>query len=338
MLPIIHFVLGGGMTEAQYEALAQQVQSYYTAHITSVQFNMIMYRWTDDVYSLIKTNQPTGPLLLCGHSYGGDKVIQVAAQFAVDGRVVNHLVAFDPVDNNGDNYSRPCAGFALTNNVAEAVAFYRGATEAPYSGQIISGPNFKNVLFPAVGGGDASHHGDSVWDSSCYNYVSIAVSGNNFLPTTVNPPTPVPIPPPPTPTPNPPSSVPNGPWGLTAKAVSSSEIDLVWDYHNSDPLADNMIVQVNSNGTWTTIATLDPTVIIFNHTGLTASTEYSYRIFAVNVKGDSGTSGPVNATTLAGSSPTKVVANTQLIVANNVVTGAVITYTDNTSNTFQKVS
>ena len=195
----LHFVLGGGMTDAQWQALSAAVTQYYIAHIPNVQFNVICYHFTDDVHSMIKANQPTGPLVICGHSYGGNAAIDAAVKFAADGRTVDHLILFDPVSTAPNAYTVPnTTGFAVPSNVTEAVAFYRGATEAPYSGMITSGPNCRNVLFPTVGGGDASHHGDAVWDSSCYGYVAIALGGGHFLPVIAPPPAPV------VPTPTPP--------------------------------------------------------------------------------------------------------------------------------------
>jgi pimeloyl-ACP methyl ester carboxylesterase len=192
----MHMILGGGMSEPEYESLAAGLNNYYLAHITNVQFNVVCYRFTDDVHGLIKANYPTGPLLICGHSYGGDMAVAAATKFAAEGRKVDHLVLFDPVSTAPNAYAVPnTTGWTLPNNVAETVCFYRVATEAPFSGQISGGPNYRNVNYPAGPGmGTAAHHGDAVWSISCYSYIATALAGNSFLPV-VNPPAP-PVPPP----------------------------------------------------------------------------------------------------------------------------------------------
>jgi pimeloyl-ACP methyl ester carboxylesterase len=190
MSNILHFITGGGMTPEQATALGQSITNFYQGHIPNLQ--VLTYRYTDDVASMIQANQPNGKLILAGHSFGGAKAVQASSQM---NRPVDHLILFDPVDYNGNAYSVPnTVGFKLSSNVVEAVCFFRGATEAPFSGSITSGNNYKNILFPDSGGGSASHHGDAVWDSACFNYIGLAASGH-MLPVQSPPAQPVTPPP-----------------------------------------------------------------------------------------------------------------------------------------------
>lgn len=198
---ILHFITGGGMTPDQATALGQAIASFDKAHIPDVTFQVNYYKFNDDAYSLIQAAQPTGPLLIGGHSFGGCEAVKTAVKFAVNSRTVDHLMLYDPVDDNGMAYSVPnTAGFALTSNVTEAICFYRNATEAPFSGKIASGPNFKNVLLPPADGGSAAHHGDAVWSAESIQAISAVLHGGYFLPRVTPAPAPAPTP---TPTPVP---------------------------------------------------------------------------------------------------------------------------------------
>ncbi|MCL2068176.1 MAG: fibronectin type III domain-containing protein [Treponema sp.] len=91
--------------------------------------------------------------------------------------------------------------------------------------------------------------------------------------------------------------IPAAPAGLTATAMSASQIDLNWE---SATGADGYKVERsanNSNGPWTTF-TLSDTATTYQDTGLSALTTYFYRVRAYNTAGDSGYSDTVSATTL----------------------------------------
>jgi hypothetical protein len=83
----------------------------------------------------------------------------------------------------------------------------------------------------------------------------------------------------------------SAPTGLTATAVSSSEIDLSWTASTTAGVS----YLVFQNGTQ--IATVTGTT--YASTGLTASTTYSYTVEASDSAGTSTPDGPVSATTLA---------------------------------------
>ncbi len=91
---------------------------------------------------------------------------------------------------------------------------------------------------------------------------------------------------------------PTAPTGLAAVAVSSSQIDLTWT-DNSDN-EDGVRIERSTDGTiWSEIATVGADVTSYSDTGLAPATTYNYRVVAFNIKGDSGPSNVVDATTNA---------------------------------------
>jgi fibronectin type 3 domain-containing protein len=87
---------------------------------------------------------------------------------------------------------------------------------------------------------------------------------------------------------------PAAPTGVTAKAVSSSEIDLAWS-----AVAGALSYQVQRSTdsvNWSTIAT--PSANSYANTGLSAASTYSYQILAVGAIGTGTPSASVSATTL----------------------------------------
>jgi beta-glucanase (GH16 family) len=101
---------------------------------------------------------------------------------------------------------------------------------------------------------------------------------------------------------------PQPPTGLTAKAVSSSEIDLSWAASTTNGVTYNVL----QNGTQ--IANVTGTT--YANTGLTASTTYSYTVEATDSGGTSTADGPVSATTLSGGGGTGNCAGVSDIVVN----------------------
>lgn len=89
---------------------------------------------------------------------------------------------------------------------------------------------------------------------------------------------------------------PNAPSNLTAAGVSSSQIDLKWvDNANNET---GYQVERSPNGTtFTKIADLGANVTTYQNTGLTAATEYFYRVRAVNAVGASAYSNTGSAKT-----------------------------------------
>ena len=92
-------------------------------------------------------------------------------------------------------------------------------------------------------------------------------------------------------------ATPPAPSGLSATAVSSSQINLAWTASSG---AASYKLQRSANGTsgWTQIAA--PATTAYSDTGLGPSTAYFYRVIATNSVGDSAPSTVATATTQAG--------------------------------------
>jgi len=89
------------------------------------------------------------------------------------------------------------------------------------------------------------------------------------------------------------TAAPSTPAGLSASAVSSSQINLSWNASGDDRGVTGYYVYVNDVALATTAATS------FEHTGLTAGTSYSYRVSARDAAGNNSVStAPASATTL----------------------------------------
>ena len=73
------------------------------------------------------------------------------------------------------------------------------------------------------------------------------------------------------------SNVPAAPTGLTATAVSSSQINLAWS-DNSRNEDGFQIERSNDNRSWKLIVTVGPNVRNFSNTDLTGNKTYSYRV------------------------------------------------------------
>ena len=98
----------------------------------------------------------------------------------------------------------------------------------------------------------------------------------------------------------PPASVPATPTGLGATAVSSSQINLVWNDNANNE--NNYIVSRSTvaGGPYTDIATLPANSTNYNNTNLVADTTYYYVVRATNFLGASANSSEASATTLPG--------------------------------------
>lgn len=97
-----------------------------------------------------------------------------------------------------------------------------------------------------------------------------------------------------------PPTTPPAPTGLTATAVSTSQINLSW---NTDSGATSYLIDSSTTGaagSFTQIGTTTSTS--FSNTGLNPSTTYYYEVFAVNSIGASPPSSVASATTQSVSS------------------------------------
>jgi hypothetical protein len=90
-------------------------------------------------------------------------------------------------------------------------------------------------------------------------------------------------------------TAPAAPTSLAAGNVTTSALTLTW-IDNADNET-GYVVQRQSGGTWTTVATLGADATTYQNTGLSAGTTYSYRVQAFNAGGDSAYSNVVTTTT-----------------------------------------
>jgi hypothetical protein len=126
----------------------------------------------------------------------------------------------------------------------------------------------------------------------------------------------------------PPLQVPTAPSGLSAAAVSSSQINLTWaDNSNNET---GFEVERSTDGvSFSKIADNQPNT--FSNTGLSASTKYYYRVRAVNQAGASGYTNVASATTSA--PPVQVPAAPSNLSATAVSSSRIdLSWTDNSDN------
>jgi hypothetical protein len=127
---------------------------------------------------------------------------------------------------------------------------------------------------------------------------------------------------------DPPTGTPTAPGNLTATAISSSQINLAWDDNSTDE--DSFSIERDNEF----LATVSPNVTSYSDTALPPSTEFSYRIAAVNSNGSSAYSNTANATTQTeGGDPTSVTVQSVVVSTVNEGKGvksglAVVTIVD----------
>ena len=95
------------------------------------------------------------------------------------------------------------------------------------------------------------------------------------------------------------ADVPAAPSALVATAISPEQINLVWVDNASNETAFAIERKVGPAGTWSLIATVGANVTSYQHTGLSASTQYFYRVRAANAAGNSAYTADASATTPA---------------------------------------
>ena len=99
------------------------------------------------------------------------------------------------------------------------------------------------------------------------------------------------------------SPVPIAPSGLSATAVSPSEIDLMWTDNSGDDQGFKIERSPDGVAGWTEIATVGMDVTTYSDTGLSPLTPYFYRVKAYNSVGGSDYSNVASATTQVSRAP-----------------------------------
>jgi len=95
-----------------------------------------------------------------------------------------------------------------------------------------------------------------------------------------------------------PPSPPPAPSGLTATAVSASQINLTWTDNSDNEDGFRIERKKGSGGIWSQITTVGAGVTAYSNTGLSRRTTYYYRVRAYNSGGNSNYSNQATAKTL----------------------------------------
>ncbi|MBW1750518.1 MAG: S8 family serine peptidase, partial [Deltaproteobacteria bacterium] len=95
----------------------------------------------------------------------------------------------------------------------------------------------------------------------------------------------------------------DAPSGLTATAVSASRIDLTWTDNSNIETGFRIERKTGLGGTYAEIGSVGLDVETYSDTGLSASTEYFYRVISFNGGGDLEQSNEASATTPAAATP-----------------------------------
>ncbi len=232
--------------------------------------------------------------------------------------------SFDRITKGIQAHSAPL-GLSFTGGTSFPAAYQPGALIALHGSWNRSIPTgYKIVYFPydiatqTMGnqlnlvtgwatGGTWGRPVDAVIDAQGNLLISDDNSGTIYkltyttvTPTPTPTPTATPTPTPtatPTPTPSPTPVVPNAPSGLTATAVSASQINLRWNDNSSNE--SGFKVENSTDGTtFGEIGTVGADVTTYSDTGLARNRNYYYRVRAYNAAGNSGYSNTVRERTL----------------------------------------
>jgi len=94
-------------------------------------------------------------------------------------------------------------------------------------------------------------------------------------------------------------NVPAAPTNLQARAISSSQIDLVWTKDSASVVSFILERKVGTSGTFAEIGTVNSRLTSYVDSGLTEGLQYFYRVRATNLAGGSDPSNIADATTLS---------------------------------------
>jgi hypothetical protein len=124
----------------------------------------------------------------------------------------------------------------------------------------------------------------------------------------------------PTPTPTP--TAPAAPSNMSGSAQSTSSIRVQWADNSSNENGFRVLRKAGASGTYTTL-TIGANTTSYTDTGLSAGTQYFYKVHAYNAVGNSADSGEISVTTQAASTPTPptTAAGSATFVRTDTATG-----------------
>jgi Fibronectin type III domain/Secretion system C-terminal sorting domain len=122
---------------------------------------------------------------------------------------------------------------------------------------------------------------------------------------------------------------PDAPTNLSANIISNTQIDISWTDNANNEDGFKIERKTGQTGTWSEIAQVAANTTSFSNTGLTASTEYCYRVRAFNSAGNSAYSNEVCATT--NPDIPNAPSNLTAIVHQNPIS-VELNWTDNSNN------
>jgi subtilisin family serine protease len=122
-----------------------------------------------------------------------------------------------------------------------------------------------------------------------------------------------------------PEAPPVAPTSLAAVVISSTQINLSWTDNSINETGFKIFRRTGTTGNWTIIATPGQNTTLFQNTGLTPGTTYSYTVLAYNPTGDSAGSNEVTVTTPAVPLPGPTNLQASVLSANQVT----LTWIDN---------
>jgi transcriptional regulator CtsR len=127
-----------------------------------------------------------------------------------------------------------------------------------------------------------------------------------------------------------PATPPAAPSGLTATTISASQINLAWTDNSNNETGFKIERKTGAAGTYAEVGSVGAGVTSFSNTGLAASTEYFYRVFAHNGSGNSSYSNEANATTQSPPAPPSAPSGlTATAISSSQIN---LTWTDNSNN------
>lgn len=123
-------------------------------------------------------------------------------------------------------------------------------------------------------------------------------------------------------------SSPAAPTALAVSVVSSSQLNLTWTDNANNEAGFRIERSTGSSTTYAEIATVAANVSSYSNTGLTASTQYNYRVRAYNATGNSAYTSVVSGTT-PGTTPSAPSALNVAVVSSSQLN---LSWTDNSTN------